>query len=443
VHEPIGHGTFCSARARSLTSSGARAPSRGSLRGLDWLVFFLADVQTGFGPFITVYLTTQAWTQTDIGLVLTAGTLVGLFCQLPGGALVDAAPSEKLVVAISVGAIALSALTIAAAPVFPAVLLSQIVHAGASCVLGPALAAISLGLVGHRGIGERLGRNARFAAIGNGLAAGAMGACGCFISNRFVFVATAILVAPTFWALRRIRSEEIDPEGAHGGPHPGGFKALAAALLRLTRDRRLLALAACILLFHLANAAMLPLMGGVVTMRSARWATMLIAGCIIVPQIAVAAFSPWVGRQAQAWGRRPILLAGFVALCVRGVLFAVVTDPYAVIAVQVLDGIAAAALGVMVPLIVADVTRGTGRFNLALGFIGSAVGIGASASTTLAGYLSDHFGSGVAFFGLAGIAAAGLALVFAALPETRPSGTEYAQGSLQEKLMPPYRSSSG
>jgi MFS family permease len=164
---------------------------------------------------------------------------------------------------------------------------------------------------------------------------------------------------------------------------------------------------------------MLPLMGGVVTTRSADWATVLIAACIIVPQCAVALFSPWVGRQAQAWGRRPILLAGFAALAVRGILFAAVANPYALVAVQVLDGVAAAALGVMVPLIVADVTRGTGRFNLALGFIGTAVGIGASASTTLAGYLSDHFGSGIAFFGLAGIAAAGLALVFTTLPETK------------------------
>jgi MFS family permease len=420
VHRGIGDGTRCSARARPLPSSGVRAPSPASLRGLDWFVFFLADVQTGFGPFVTVYLTTQAWTQTDIGLALTVGGLVALVGQMPGGAIVDAARSERLVATISVGAIALSALALAGAPIFPVVLLSQIVHAGASCVLGPALAAISLGLVGHRGIGERLGRNARFAAIGNGLAAGAMGACGYFISNRFVFVCTALLVAPTFWAISRIRSNEIDPEGAHGGPHPGGLKQLAAGLVRLARDRRLLVLAACVLMFHLANAAMLPLMGGVVTTRSAHWATVLIAACIIVPQIAVAAFSPWVGRQAQAWGRRPILLAGFAALCMRGMLFAAVANPYLLVAVQVLDGIAAAALGVMVPLIVADVTRGTGRFNLALGFVGSAVGIGASASTTLAGYLSDHFGSGIAFFGLAGIAAAGLALAFAALPETGP-----------------------
>jgi MFS family permease len=420
VHQSLGDGTRCSARTRSFPSPGGRAPSRESRRGLDWFVFFLADVQTGFGPFINVYLTTQAWTQTDIGLVLTAGSLVALLGQMPGGAIVDAARSEKFVAGVSVGLIAASALALAAAPIFLVVLLSQVVHAGASCVLGPALAAISLGLVGHHAIGERLGRNARFAAIGNGLAAAVMGACGYFISNRFVFVCTALLVAPTFWALSRIRSAEIDPEGAHGGPHPGGLKPLAAGLLRLARDRRLMVLAGCVLLFHLGNAAMLPLMGGVVTTRSADWATVLIAACIIVPQAAVALFSPWVGRQAQAWGRRPILLAGFAALALRGLLFAVVADPYLLVAVQIFDGVAAAAMGVMVPLIVADVTRGTGRFNLALGIVGSAVGIGASASTTLAGYVSDHFGSPIAFCSLAAIGAAGLALAFAALPETRP-----------------------
>jgi MFS family permease len=421
VHRGNGGGGHGSAKLKFSPSPGAAGPSPASLRGLDWFVFFLADVQTGFGPFVTVYLTTQAWTQTDIGLVLTVGGLTALAGQMPGGAVVDAARSERFVAAVSVGAIASSALALAVFPIFPVVVLAQVVHAAASCVLGPALAAISLGLVGHGTIGERLGRNARFAAIGNGLAAAAMGACGYFISNRYVFFFTAVLVAPALWALSRIRSNEIDTERAHGGPHGDGLGQLAAGLVGLARDRRLLILAACALLFHLANAAMLPLMGGVVTTRSAHWATVLIAACIIVPQIGVAAFSPWVGRQAQVWGRRPILLAGFAALCLRGMLFAAVVDPYLLVTVQLLDGVAAAALGIMVPLIIADVTRGTGRFNLAQGIVGSAVGIGASLSTTMAGYLSDHLGSGVAFFGLAGVAAGGLALVFAALPETRPA----------------------
>ena len=194
------------------------APSRRSLRGLDWFVFFVADVQTGFGPFVSVYLTAQRWTQVDIGLILSVSGFVTLIGQMPGGAIVDAARSERFVAGVAVAAICVSALTYAALPIFPAVFGAAILHAAASCLLGPAIAAISLGLVGHDAIGERLGRNARFASIGNGLAAAAMGACGYFLSARAVFVVTVLLLIPALLALRRIAENEIDPERAHGAP---------------------------------------------------------------------------------------------------------------------------------------------------------------------------------------------------------------------------------
>jgi predicted MFS family arabinose efflux permease len=395
------------------------APSPRSLRGLDWFIFFVADVQTGFGPFVSVYLTTQKWTQFDIGLVLSAAGFVSLIGQMPGGALVDAARSERLVGGLAVAAICVSALAYAAMPIFPMVLSAAVLHSLASCVLGPAIAAISLGLVGHVAIGERLGRNARFASIGNGLAAAAMGACGYFLSARAVFFVTVLLLAPALIALRAIAPNEIDPERAHGAPPRRRAKSRAKPG-DLMHSKPLLIFAACLLLFHLANAAMLPLMGSVVTMRSGRWATLLIAACIVVPQLLVAASSPWIGRRAQIWGRRPLLLIGFAALPVRGILFASVTNPELLVVVQLLDGVTAAVFSVMVPLVVADLTRGTGRFNLGQGIIGTFVGIGASLSATLAGYISDHFGSASAFLGLAAIALAGLALVWLLMPETRP-----------------------
>ena len=183
----------------------------------------------------------------------------------------------------------------------------------------------------------------------------------------------------------------------------------------------MLIFAGSVLLLQLANAAMLPLMAGVVTTRSSHWAPVLIAACIVVPQAIVALASPSVGRKAQQWGRRPLLLLGFAALAIRGLLFATVTDPYLLVAVQVFDGITAAVFSVMVPLIVADVAFGTGHFNLAQGIVGTAVGIGASLSTVLAGYVADHFGSSVAFMGLAGVAAIGLAMIWFVMPETRRS----------------------
>jgi MFS family permease len=394
------------------------APSRKSLLGLDWFVFFLADAQVGFGPLVAVYLTAQKWTQADIGLVLTAGGLVALAGQMPGGALVDAARSERIVAAFSVIAIAASALMLGAWPIFAVVLPAMVLHSVASCVLGPAIGAISLGLVGHAAVGDRFGRNARFASLGAGFAAMAMGTIGYLISNRAVFFVTVALCIPTLLSLGLIRADEIDAERAHGGkpaPHKGDP---AEPIWSLARNCPLMTFALCLMLFHIANAAMLPLTASVVTMRSSDSAAALVAACILVPQVVVAALAPWVGRQSVRLGRRPLLLLGFGALSIRGVLLALVSSPYTLVGVQVLDGISATILAVLVPLIIADVTRGTGHFNLAQGAVGSAVGIGASLSPVLAGYITDNYGSATAFLGLAALATAGFMSVLMLMRET-------------------------
>jgi MFS family permease len=416
-------GDLAPSAAGKQTASASRsaAPAVGA-RGLDWFTFFLADIQTGFGPFVAIYLTAHQWAQFDVGLVLTAGGLVALACQMPGGALVDAVRSARLVATLAVVSICLSALALAIWPTFPVVMGARILHAGASCVLGPVIAAISLGLVGHAALGARLGRNARFASIGNGVAAAAMGLCGYLVSNQAVFFLTAALAAPALLALTRIPMGDAErPQAARGRQAP------TTRLRDALRDRRLLLFAGCILLFQLANAAMLPLMGGILTLKSSAWASTLIGACIVVPQLVVAVCAPWVGRRADTWGRRPLLLLCFAALALRAALFAVVTDPYLVIAVQLLDGVCAAVLGVILPLVVADIMHGTGRFNLGLGIVGSAVGIGAALSTTLAGYTFDHFGSVAVFCGLACIALCGLAMVWLLLPETRPAPADHGK----------------
>jgi predicted MFS family arabinose efflux permease len=399
------------------------SPCRESLRGLDWFIFFLADVQTGFGPFVAVYLTTQKWTQVEIGFVLSIGGIIGLIGQMPGGAIVDAARSERLVAGLAVATIGVSALGYAVWPILPIVMAAATLHAAASCVLGPAIAAISLGLVGPLAIGERLGRNARFASLGNGTAAAVMGTAGYLLSSRSVFIVTFVLAIPALLALAQIREREIDATCAHGAiKREADDDVAGSSIFSLVRQPALLIFAGCILLLQLANAAMLPLMAGVVTTRSSQWAPILIAACIVVPQAIVAWTSPSVGRKAQQWGRRPLLLIGFGALAIRGLLFAVVKDPFLLVTVQVFDGVTAAVFSVMVPLIVADVAFGSGHFNLAQGIVGTATGIGASLSTVVAGYVSDKFGSSVAFTGLACVAALGLAAIWLVMPETRRHG---------------------
>jgi MFS family permease len=399
---------------------GSPSPSLTSRRALDWFVFFLADLQTGFGAFVSVYLTTEKWTQTDIGLVLTAGAVVGLVGQIPGGAIVDAARSERWVAAVAVATVGISAFALAMSPIFVIVFTSRILQAGASCVLGPAIAAISLGLVGSKGISARLGRNASFASLGSGLAAAGMGACAYYISNRAAFILAASMTVPALFALFHLRTDEIDPTRAHGGIARPEQRNAIAGLLSLFEIRPLLIFAGCVALFQLANAAMLPLAASMMTLRSSKFATVLVATSIVAPQLIVAVLSPWVGRKAELWGRRPLLVLCFAALAVRGLLFSFVVDPYLLMAAQLLDGVSGAALAVLVPLTIADVAGKTGHFNLAQGAVGCAVGVGASISTTLAGYISDRFDSQTAFLTMAGFGLLGLAAVALAMPETRP-----------------------
>ena len=395
-----------------------------SLRALDWLNFFVANVQTGFGPFIASYLASHKWTQGEIGLALSVGTISAMVSQVPGGAAVDALRNKKAAAAWAIIAIIFSALLFASSPTVLPVMIAEVFHGFASCMLTPALAAISITLVGRQDLGDRLGRNARWASIGSAVAAGLMGLFGEYFSPRAVFWLTGALALPALVALSMIHTNPNPvPVAVKHKPTPKDDPEKRETLRALLRDRRMLTFAACIVLFHLSNAAMLNLAAGEVTAGMGDNVQLVIAACIIVPQAIVAMMSPWVGRSAERFGRRPILLLGFSALPVRALLFAGVSSPYLLVPVQMLDGLSAAVFGVMLPLIAADVAGGKGRYNLCIGLFGLAAGIGATLSTTVAGFIADRFGNAISFFGLAGAGAMAVLLVWAAMPETRVSET--------------------
>jgi hypothetical protein len=280
---------------------------------------------------------------------------------MPGGALVDAVSARRLLAGIAVAANGASALMLALSPAFSIAMASYVLLAACTAALGPATVAISLGLVGHVALGERLGRNARFAAFGNGVAAAAMGLCGHFFSTRALFFLTAALALPAILALTCIPGNTLSPATATVSEppqsHAGGLKCLAG-------NRALLVFTAGIVLFQLANVALLPLLGGIMARRSSEWATLSIAAATVVPQLVVAAVSPWVGQQAAGRGRRPLLLVCFAALSLRAALFALVSSPLAIVAVQALEGISAAVVGVVFPLVIVDLARDSGHLKL-------------------------------------------------------------------------------
>ena len=407
----------------TVSSRARRGPERVTAAsagsGLDWLNFFVANIQTGFGPFIAVYLTTQAWTQTQIGLALSAGTLAAMASQVPAGALVDAIRSKAAVALFSILAFTASALLLALWPTPFFVYLAEVLHGFSSCTLGPAIATMSLIIAGRHALGLRLGRNARFAAIGNGVGAALMGACGYYYSSRSVFFLTAVLTIIGLIPLLPLARlyEPSQPAARHEASTARHRERVSSVLT----NRALLGFAICAMLFTLGNAAMLPLAGSFVTERAESEATLLIAAGIVLPQLIAAALSPALGQLAEARGRRLVLFLGFCTLPIRGVLFAAFPDPAMMVIIQSIDGIAGASLGIIGPLVTSDVAGTSGRYNLALGFIGLMIGVGATVSTAFAGWIADGFGNPIAFMSLATIGLAAAALVWVAMPETRPS----------------------
>ncbi len=385
-----------------------------SSRALDLLNFFMADVQTGFGPFVAVYLTTHKWTQVDIGLALTLGTIASVASQIPAGAIVDAMVNKRVVTGVAILSVMAAAIGLASLPSTLPVLAAEVLHGFGSSVLVPAIAAISLQMVGHAGLGERLGRNAAFASAGNGIAAGVMGGIGTWLGGAWVFWLTAVLGVPALLALWCIRP------GPHLAPAPRAAPGVDWRGLRLLfTDHRLLVFCGCVALFHLSNAAMLPIAAAQVTERTAEYANMIIAACIMVPQAVVTVTSPWIGHRANTWGRKPLLLLGWGALPVRGLLLAFLPGPYLLVAGQSVAGISAAVFGVMMPLVAADLTRERGHFNLCLGVLGLCVFGGAAVSTTAAGWIADNAGHQATFLALSAAGLAGTLLLGTAMPETR------------------------
>jgi MFS family permease len=407
-------------RYREARKSLRGSISQQSRQGLDWMNFFLADVQTAFGAFVAFYLADLGWSKGQVGLALTVGTLAGVISQIPGGAIVDSVRWKRGLAAIGIGMLCVSALIFALMPSFALVFFAEILHGLTAGIVTPAIAAISLGLVGRRAMSVRTGRNYRFNAAGNALTAGLMGLAGQYFSKSAIFFGAAALCIPALIALGRIRADEIDYARARNAGKGEQAKSYHR-IFDVGKNRNLYIFAACVFFFQFADASLLPLVGQNLAQGETDHASLLMAGLIVVPQIVVALLSPWVGYYSDKWGRKPLLLLGFGLEIIRVVLFAFSANVSVLVTAQLLGGISAAAVTVLTILVITDLTTGTGRFNLVRGAIGTLIAIAASISTTATGFLFEALGNWEGFLILAATSAIATALLWAAMPETRPA----------------------
>jgi MFS family permease len=392
---------------------------RRSIRALEWTNFFLADVQAGVGPFVAAYLASLGWQAGAVGRALTFGGIISVLLQTPAGWIVDRAAHKRAIL------IAGSVLLAASAVLFTISGRASIVYTAQGLIgfagpfLGPTIAAITMGLIGKELFDCLFGRNQGFNAAGNLFAAAVIALISRFIGNRAIFLAVAVLILPTIVATLAIKHDDIDQELARGGcedeNEDGGNKSV---LFRLAKDRVLLVFLGCAFLFHFANAAMLPQLGELLARGNAKSAAPFMGACVSITQIVMLCTAAFLGRYASRYGRRGLLLFGFAVLPVRAVLYTVLHAVPALLAVQTLDGVANSIFGVVSILVIADRTRGTGRFNLAQGALATAVGLGAALSNSFGGMLMEKSGYRTSFLALGGVASLAFLLLLLAVPET-------------------------
>ena len=410
-----------STEAAAVTGQAGPLPDARSREGaLDALNFLLADVRGALGPYLNVFLVTgQGWSQSSVGLVTTIGGLLGLAAQTPAGAAIDATRAKRGLVVAALAVLSAGALIIFAAPHFWPVLAANALMAVVGDLFGPTVAALTLGLFLRQHVARRMGRNAAFDHAGNVAIALAAAGMGWLFGQRAVFLLVPLCALLAAGAVLAIPAASIDHERARGAD-PEGARPSRADWRAITGCPALIAFALSTVLFHLANAPLLPLVGQKLALADRQFATAMMSSCIIAAQLVMLPIALLAGRKADRWGRKPILVAGFAILPVRACLYTLSNDSAWLIGVQLLDGVGAGIFGVMTPILVADLMRGTGRYNLALGVVATAQGIGASLSGLAAGLIVDRFGYDAAFLSAAGVAVAALCVLAAGLPETVP-----------------------
>lgn len=341
--------------------------------------------------------------------------------RAPAGALVDEIIWKRALVVAAAGIVAAGAIVLSLFPLFWPAAAAQALIGAADAAFPPAVAAISLGLVGRHAFTGRVGRNEAFNHAGNVFTAIIAGLAGYLIAPVAVLWLVALLAALSAYAALSINANEIDYFLARGLDNNNGghlHKKRPSGLRVIFECKPLLLFTMAITLFHFANAAMLPLVGERLSQDHKDSGSLFIAACVIAAQIVMVPMAMLVGAKSDDWGRKPLFLVGFAALPIRGLLYTLWDNPYYLVSIQLLDGVGAGVFGALFFLVVADLTKGTGHYNLALGASGAAWGTGAALSNSVAGFIVDKAGFNAAFLFLSGVAALAFLLFWFAVPET-------------------------
>ena len=380
-----------------------------NINSLHYLNFFLADVRTGIGPFLTVYLAAKHWDAEQIGLAIALPGVAALLTQTYAGMLVDSYSKKRLLIVIACFFIIIGSLLTIFSNSRTIILSAQLFIGIVSTIYQPAITAITLGIVGYQSLTWQTGRNETFNHAGNVAAAALAGIAAFYLSLNFIFyVVIAMCIGSIFFVLR-IREKDIDNARARGAID-GNTNYHISSLREIFTDKKIVMFTIAVVLFHFANAAMLPLVGEELGKLDNKASPLYVAGCITIAQAVMVPVAWLTGKYAANSSHKAIFRIAFAVLPVRGLLYTFSTNSGYLMSIQLLDGVGAGIFGVISVVMIANLTKHTGRFNLMQGAITTAVGIGSALSNYFTGVIVKHYGFDTGFIFLSIIAF--LALLF-------------------------------
>jgi MFS family permease len=417
-----------------MNGKGQTSRSRRALQSLN---FFMADMQAGVGPFLGVFLLAHGWTSGWIGSVMSVGGVAGVLMTAPAGAWVDSSHHKRWLVAVpGVCTLFASAVVLLSQSFWP-VALSQVATAIAGAAIGPAVVGITLGMFRQSGFNRQNGINQAYNHAGNAVGAGLSGLLGWKFGLPAVFWLAVIFAVASIASVMSIPRNAIDDRLARGLRSGGASHESACGLSVLLSCRPLLVLAACLALFHLGNAAMLPLYALAVVAAKEGNPSAFVATTIVIAQVTMILTSLVALRISEKRGLWLVMLISLVALPIRGFIAACFIKSWGVIPVQVLDGIGAGLQSVAIPALVVRILNGTGRVNVGQGAVMTVQGVGASISPAIGGWLAQWYGYPSAFL-ILGTFAAGSVLIWILWARTlRPVCTTSVLGETNSSNLVP------
>jgi MFS family permease len=396
-----------------------------SLTALNWLNFFAADISTGVGPFLAVYLATNLhYKPGQIGMAIAATNFSMVLFQAPAGYFIDKTSYKRGAIIAASSVMGITAASIPFFHNFPFIIGSQILMGAAGSFYVPTLIALASVLAAKGKFDKTISKNQSYNHAGNVAAAILIGVVARLTNNEGIFYCLLLLSVMCTVSTLSISQHDLNKPKEQQSDVKDNEKTSIRDMLR---NKAFIVFLLLTVVFYFSNGAMLPLVAQELAKGKEQDSTLYLSACIIIAQLVMVPTAYFCGKKAGS-GRKKLLIVAFILLAARGILYTFTAKSGFLLSFQILDGMAAGIFSVVSIMVVADLMGKSGKASFAQGLLATSLSLGSTLSNLIAGFIVDGAGFRIGFVFLSALALAALFLLWKAMPETLQKAEQQAEG---------------